>query len=290
MAAYHSGEAISVPDLREETRFHGFVVRALEAGLAATFAFPLRGDDHLLGALDLYCDRPGALSEEWMDAAQTLADVAAAYLINAQARADLVDASEQSRKAALRDPLTGLPNRTLILQLIDHAFGNSHRSSKCCAVMFLDLDRFKAVNDNYGHHVGDELLRAVAHRLTGLLRQGDSLARLSGDEFVILCEELDNPDAASALALRLHAELARPFHLSDVELTTRASIGIAFSDSETESPEELMREADLAMYRSKRDRADRQESSVLPSRPPRKARIRIGARTVWGDRPRRTTS
>ncbi len=254
LAAYHTGEGVSVRDLRVEDRFAEFAPRALASGLVAVFAFPLRHDDVQLGALDLYRDTAGPLSRGSMIAAQTLADVAAGYLINAQARSDLQDSSDQSREAALHDPLTGLPNRVLMLELLEHAFRVSRRSKKLSAVFFMDLDRFKEVNDTYGHQVGDELLMAVAERLTAMLRPGDSLARLSGDEFVILCEDLADPAAADPIAVRLDAELARPFDLSRVEVTVSASIGIAFTGQKTESPEELLSDADLAMYRSKRDR------------------------------------
>jgi diguanylate cyclase (GGDEF)-like protein len=255
LAAFRTGEAVAVADLRRDDRFALFAPRALESGLVAVFAFPLRHQDMQLGALDLYRDSPGPLSPGSMTAAQTLADVAAAYLINAQARADLQDSSDQSREAALHDPLTGLPNRVLMLQLLEHAFRAGRRSGKISAVFFVDLDRFKGINDTYGHQVGDELLVAVAQRLTGLLRPGDSLARLSGDEFVILCEDLVDPSGADPIAIRLNAELSRPFVLSRMELMASASIGIAFTGEGVEAPEELLRDADLAMYRAKRGRA-----------------------------------
>ena len=254
LAAYDTGAGIAVPDLRVEDRFPEFAPRALASGLAAVFTFPLHHEQMQLGALDLYRDTPGALSRGSTIAAQTLADVAAAYLINAQARADLQDSSDQSREAALHDPLTGLPNRVLMVQLLEHAFRAGRRSQKISAVFFIDLDRFKQVNDTHGHQIGDELLVAMAERLTGLLRPGDSLARLSGDEFVILCEDLADQSAADPIAVRLHAELARPFALSGVEVTASASIGIAFTGEGIDSPEELLRDADLAMYRSKRER------------------------------------
>ena len=123
----------------------------------------------------------------------------------------------------------------------------------------MDLDRFKEVNDTYGHQVGDELLVAMAERLTGILRPGDSLARLSGDEFVILCEDLADSSAADPIAVRLDAELSRPFVLSRMELTVTASIGIAFTGKGIESPEDLLRDADLAMYRAKRERGSRHD-------------------------------
>ena len=259
LAAYGSDRAISVPDLRIEDRFPRFVPRALESGLAAVFTFPLRHEDVQLGALDLYRDTRGPLSPESMIAAQTLADVAAAYLINARARSDLQESSDRSRQAALHDPLTGLPNRVLMLERLEHAFRAAHRSGSTSAVFFLDLDRFKDVNDTYGHQAGDELLVAVAARLTGVLRPGDSLARLSGDEFVVLCEDLADPSAADPIAVRLEAELSRPFVLSRVEVTVTASIGIAFTGRGIDAPEDLLRDADLAMYRSKRDRVGSHE-------------------------------
>ena len=252
LAAYESGAAISVPDLAEERRFPRFAPRALAAGLTAVFTFPLRHDEVQLGALDLYRDTAGALPPPLMGTAQTLADVASAYLINAQARSDLQDSSDQSREAALHDPLTGLPNRVLLLELIEHAFRTGRRSGKRPVVLFVDLDRFKQVNDTYGHQVGDELLVRVAERMTGLLRPGDSLARLSGDEFVILCEEIEDPYQAQVIADRLNAEFAVPFILATGQVTISASIGIAFAGDDSAAPEELLHDADTAMYERKK--------------------------------------
>ncbi|MCW3043275.1 MAG: diguanylate cyclase/phosphodiesterase with sensor, partial [Actinobacteria bacterium] len=193
LAAYQTGEAVAVADLRDESRFPKFTPRAVEAGLVAVFTFPLCKGAERLGALDLYRSTPGLLDDAAMSAAQTLADVAAAYLLNAQARVDLEASSERSRESAVHDALTGLPNRTLFLERLDHAVRRGRRSGKMAAVLFADLDRFKMVNDLHGHNAGDELLVTVAERLTGVLRPGDTLARLSGDEFVILCEDLDEP-------------------------------------------------------------------------------------------------
>src|ERR1022692_2140025 len=184
LAAYQSGGSVLVPDLRDDQRFRSFSPRALEGGLSAVFTFPLRHGEAQHGALDLYRDAPGPLSIAEIRSAQTLADVAAAYLINAQARADLLDASAQSREAALHDPLTDLPNRTLLLERLKHALLRERRTGTTSALLFIDLDNFKAVNDAYGHQTGDDLLIAVAQQLAAGLRPGDTLARLSGDEFV----------------------------------------------------------------------------------------------------------
>ncbi|HET9104918.1 MAG TPA: EAL domain-containing protein [Solirubrobacteraceae bacterium] len=252
LAAAQSGAAISVPDLYGEPRFPTFGAAAVEAGLAAVFTFPLNHGTLRLGALDLYRDTPGRLSPSATRAAQTLADVAAAYLINAQRRAELLEFSDWSREAALHDPLTGLPNRLLMLEMLEHAFRSSRRSGKVSAVFFLDLDQFKAVNDRYGHRTGDELLQAVAQRLAGLLRPGDSLGRLAGDEFVSLCEDLDDALQAEPIALRITAEMSRPFVLGGVDVEVTASIGIALSDDGAQAADQLLNQADLAMYEDKR--------------------------------------
>jgi diguanylate cyclase (GGDEF)-like protein len=251
LAAYHSGSAIAVPDLRLEQRFPRFTSRALDAGLMAVFAFPMRHDDVLLGSLDLYRDTPGELSPEALSAAQTLAAVAAAYLLNAQARADLQDFSAHSRDVAVHDELTGLPNRVLMSERLDHAVLRARRTGKQSAVFYVDLDQFKAVNDMHGHQVGDELMVAVAERLTAVLRPGDTLARLHGDEFVILCEDLDDPHHADELAVRIDAEMARPFLLSPGKVQIAASVGVAFSGRGSDAPGELIRDADQAMYQAK---------------------------------------
>jgi GGDEF domain-containing protein len=162
LLAYESGDAVLVSDLRKEERFPRFVKAALLGGLAAAFTFPLRHGDGRLGALDLYHDKTGPLAAQDMDAAQTLADVAAAYILNAQAREDAKATSDWFQDSALHDPLTGLPNRLLLHQRLAHAAERAQRSHSYAAVLFADLDRFKQVNDTYGHQVGDDLLIAVA--------------------------------------------------------------------------------------------------------------------------------
>jgi len=257
LTAYHTGEAVSVPDLRGETRFPDFASRALVAGLAAVFTFPLRHGEGQLGALDLYRDKPGALSHKWMTDAQTLADVAAAYLLNAQRRADLLDVSERALAASLHDALTGLPNRTLILERLEHAARRGQRSGRTTAVIFIDLDRFKAVNDTYGHQIGDEVLIAVAGRLVEVIRPCDTAGRLYGDEFVILLEDLEASSQAAMVVSRVKAALAKPFVVSGIDVHLTASVGIAVGPSD----KLLLADADVAMYRAKRE--DKQDHGVL---------------------------
>ncbi len=153
-----------------------------------------------------------------MKAAQTLADVTTAYIVNAEGRADLREASYRSRELSLHDALTGLPNRALLMERLEHSLLRGRRSGLTSAVFFVDLDRFKVVNDTFGHRVGDEVLVAVAARLSEVLRPGDTLARVSGDEFVVLCEDLDGPAQADVIVGRLDAAFDQPFALSGTEL------------------------------------------------------------------------
>ena len=150
------------------------------------------------------------------------------------------------------DPLTGLPNRALFLDRLASALGRSRRKPDLMTgVLFLDLDRFKYVNDSLGHLVGDQLLKHVASTLEACLRPGDTVARLGGDEFTILVEEIQSPENAIQVAERVHAKLEEPFRLADHEMFLTVSIGIALATAGTEKPENLLRDADTAMYRAK---------------------------------------
>jgi diguanylate cyclase (GGDEF)-like protein len=252
VAAYNSGSGVAIPDLRIDRRFTGFREAGLAAGLAAVFSFPMVHAGGRIGALDLYRDTSGALTERELATAQTLADVAAAYLINAQARDEARAVSEGFHHSSLHDALTGLPNRLLLKERLEHASQRALRSHSSAAVLFADLDRFKDVNDTYGHQVGDELLLAVADRLSRLVRPGDSLARVSGDEFVFLVEDLDGAADAGVLARRIEQAFEQPFVLTGVQLTITASVGIAFAGPGEDISDQLVARADMAMYQAKR--------------------------------------
>ena len=218
--------------------------------MGAVFTFPLTLDDERLGALDLYRDTPGALSDEELRAAGVLADVAAAYLFNAQARIDASATVARLNHHSLHDPLTGLANRTLLEERLEQAVARARRSHSIAAVLYADLDGFKSVNDRYGHHVGDQLLTAVAGRLSRTLRPGDTLARLGGDEFVVLCEDLQDRTDAETVARRVTEAMSAPFHLAGHNIVMTASVGVAFSGLGQDLPEALLRDADFAMYQA----------------------------------------
>ncbi|HEY9846098.1 MAG TPA: EAL domain-containing protein, partial [Candidatus Caenarcaniphilales bacterium] len=159
---------------------------------------------------------------------------------------------EQLRHHALHDALTDLPNRAFFMDRLRRAVERINRHEDYLfAVLFLDLDRFKVVNDSLGHLVGDQLLIAIARRLEACLRPGDLVARLGGDEFTILLEEITDLSEATIVANRIQAELAVPFTLDAHEIFTNASIGITLGSTCYKQPEELLRDSDTAMYRAK---------------------------------------
>jgi diguanylate cyclase (GGDEF)-like protein/PAS domain S-box-containing protein len=152
---------------------------------------------------------------------------------------------------AFHDALTDLPNRTLFTDRLGHALTRAARRKVSVAVLFLDLDRFKVVNDSLGHDVGDQLLAAVGRLLRDCVRRGDTVARLGGDEFTILLEDVATTADAAHVAERIMAAMQAPFRLAGHEVCVSASIGIALSGGHTAEPEDLLRDADAALYRSK---------------------------------------
>jgi diguanylate cyclase (GGDEF)-like protein len=171
---------------------------------------------------------------------------------------ELAQREEELGFMATHDALTGLPNRTLILDRVEQMLARSRRSQTPVAALFVDLDNFKSINDTLGHSAGDELLRAVAARLDGVVRGTDALGRLGGDEFVVISEELSLAAGPELIAERLLDALKHPFKLGadkETRVTVTASIGIAAGDRT--SAEELLRESDIAMYRAKWDGKNR---------------------------------
>jgi diguanylate cyclase (GGDEF)-like protein len=170
----------------------------------------------------------------------------------------LTDITERKRTEAqllhdaFHDALTGMPNRALFMDRLERLLKHAQRRSNYAfAVLFLDLDRFKIINDGLGHLVGDELLQSTALRLDLCVRQEDTVARLGGDEFGILLDGIEDPSDATRVAERIHQELDQAFLIEGQDVFTSASIGIALSTTGYATPEEVLRDADMAMYRAK---------------------------------------
>ena len=154
-------------------------------------------------------------------------------------------------RQAFQDPLTTLPNRALFMDRLAHALARTERRPQHVAVLFLDIDRFKVINDSLGHGVGDQVLGELSRRLADCVRPEDTIARLGGDEFAILLEDLDDAEGATAVAERVAKALEVPFLLEGREVVVTMSVGVALNTRRPISPEELLRDADLAMYRAK---------------------------------------
>ena len=237
-----SGAPVVVEDWDAERRFDqpSFRGRRTGSGLSVKIEGGSRGP---FGVLVVQSMRPQGFAPRDVDFLQSLANV----LADALERQAVEDAI---RERAVHDPLTGLPNRVLFVDRLEHALARLGRQDSLAAILFLDLDHFKLVNDSLGHHVGDELLAAAAPRLKHALRGSDTVARFGGDEFGILLEDIASERDAIDTAERIAATFARPFVLSGSEHFVTTSIGIALATG-GERADELIRDADAAMYRAK---------------------------------------
>ena len=169
---------------------------------------------------------------------------------------------------ALHDPLTRLANRALFVDRLENALARAERYGRSVAVLFLDLDHFKSLNDGLGHAAGDEALREAASRLRGCLRRTDTAARLGGDEFAVVLEDFHQEEEAVVVASRIVEALKQPFQLSEREVSVGASVGLCFVDSSGNTADEVMRAADSAMYEAKRKGKSRFAVSSATSRRP----------------------
>ncbi|HEY1237705.1 MAG TPA: EAL domain-containing protein [Solirubrobacterales bacterium] len=240
--ALATGQATVVNDWSAEKRFLQSDLQA-EQGMQSAAVILIKGEEEPFGVLGAGSKALHGFTPEDVNFMQAIANV----LANAIERRRT---EERTQHEALHDHLTGLPNRSLFLDRLQHALSVAERRQTVIAVLFLDLDQFKLVNDSMGHAAGDELLAAVAPRLEQALRPGDTVARFGGDEFAVLAEDVEDERGATRIAERIAEALTRPFILREREHFVSASIGISIGTG-TEEPEALIRDADAALYRSK---------------------------------------
>jgi diguanylate cyclase (GGDEF)-like protein/PAS domain S-box-containing protein len=215
-------------------------------GAGATLAVPVRVGGQVLGVLEVRWDRAPAREGDLVPAVADVASLFALFLKRQRAESDL-------HRFARYDSLTGLPNRSFFLDTLERTLSRAGRQRTRSALLFLDLDGFKSVNDALGHAAGDAVLQAMADRLRGGTRTSDLVARIGGDEFTVLVQNLTRADDAALVARGLLDRLARPCQADDHEVTLSASAGISVYPDDGTDADTLLRNADLAMYRAKQE-------------------------------------
>ncbi|PZU98354.1 MAG: two-component system response regulator [Pseudanabaena sp.] len=268
--AFNQIDENNIPEVRQV---------ASDYGILSIIISPLIYRNNYLGGISLHqCDRERQWSDNELTLVKAIADQCAIAIHQSElyqsAQNELMERKKmeaQLRHDAFHDTLTGLPNRALFLDRLKHALQLSQRrahltvsndpneDSDQFAVLFLDLDRFKTINDSLGHLVGDQLLKFVATRLVSCLRVGDTVARLGGDEFVMLIEGIEDISDVIEVAQRIQGSLKTPVLLDSNEIFISTSIGIALNSPEYDQPDQLLRDADSAMYRAKEGGRNRYE-------------------------------
>ncbi|MBN3908891.1 MAG: EAL domain-containing protein [Nostoc sp. NMS1] len=237
-----SGQSISGLTQKFPIAEQEFLIRD---GIQSLLLVPLRLENECWGYLGL---ADCTFERHWSKHEESTLLTMAASIIGARQRQQV---EEKIRYQALHDMLTGLPNRLLFNELLSKTLPNATRNDESLAVIFLDLDRFKVINDTLGHTLGDQLLKSVAQRLQDLLRGGDTIARWGGDEFTILLPRVTDIEEVTQVAYRILQTLEDPFHLQGHELYVTASLGIALLDNNSPDAETLIQHADAALYYAK---------------------------------------
>ncbi|MEH2199953.1 EAL domain-containing protein [Nostoc sp.] len=241
-AVLSSGQSISGLTSEFSVAEQEFLIRD---GIQSLLLVPLRLENECWGYLGL---ADCTFERHWSKHEESTLLTMAASIIGARQRQQV---EEKIRYQALHDLLTGLPNRLLFSELLSKTLPNATRNGESLAVIFLDLDRFKVINDTLGHTLGDQLLKSLAQRLQDLLRGGDTIARWGGDEFTILLPRVLDIEEVTQVAYRILQTLEDPFHLQGHELYVTASLGIALLDNNSPDAETLIQHADAALYYAK---------------------------------------
>lgn len=231
-----TGAAMSVSDAARHPIYSQNPM-VLDGVIGAYAGVPLVDNGFVLGSVSIFDGVARKFSPQVLEILSHQARLAASVLA--------------LRRSARTDVLTGLANRGLCLDRLTRALGRLGRHGGAVAVMFLDVDDFKEINDVYGHHVGDRVLIELGKRIADVLRPTDTLARFGGDEFVAVCGDLTGPDDITAMATRMLAAVCDPWFIDQAPISVHVSLGVALSSSPLQNPGELLRDADAAMYEAK---------------------------------------
>src|SRR5688572_5611345 len=238
-----SGEPQWITDVTADPSFRRGP-EAAKAGLRSALAFPIRFGNETLGIMEFFSQSSSAPDDLLIQSTRSIGSQIGQFMARKQAEARV-------RRLAHYDEVTGLPNRTMFHQRVASALAGARRRERQLAILFIDLDRFKNINDTLGHDAGDRVLNEIAERLRGCLRESDTVGRLGGDEFVVLIEDVAEPAQVALVAQKVLAEVARPIALGAQEVHISASIGISTYPADSEDMQGLMKNADISMYRAK---------------------------------------
>jgi len=240
-----SGEPTWIADVTGDPSFRRGP-EAMKAGLHGAFAFPIRFGNDILGVMEFFSRESRQPDEVLVQSTRSIGSQIGQFMARRQAE-------ERVRHLAHFDELTGLPNRSLFNLRLSHALARARRAEEPLAILFIDLDRFKNINDTLGHEAGDLGLKEIAQRLRGCLREVDTVSRLGGDEFVVLIEGASRPEDVAEVAQKILVAVARPVLLQSQEFHLTASIGISTCPGDSDDLQGLMKNADIAMYRAKEE-------------------------------------
>ncbi len=249
--AFHTGLPCISNDYLADEQDSAFYKMCCAAGTKSAAALPLSNDGKTIGCLLLMSEEAHMFTPDFVELLQRLAGNVSFALENFEKAAERERAEARIKYLATHDSLTGLPNRSMFNQLLSFSIANARRYQRQCAVLFIDLDRFKLINDSLGHGAGDKLLVEIAARLNGVVRASDVVARLGGDEFVVLLNEIAGSEQAVAVAHSLLTAFSKPLDLSGHECRITGSIGIAMFPDDGTDEQTLMKNADIAMYLAK---------------------------------------
>jgi diguanylate cyclase (GGDEF)-like protein len=237
------GQPVWLADIAQEPTFVRGAA-ALAAGLHCAFAFPILVSGEFYGVIELFGREVRQRDEEVVKIATDISSQIGQFIARKEAESHLTF-------FANHDTLTGLPNRAMFNERLTQALARAQRLATMAAVLFVDLDRFKVINDTLGHDAGDQLLKQLADRLRDCLREGDTIGRQGGDEFVVLIEDVADPTQIAGVAQKILDTVARPYLIAGQEFHVTASIGISIYPDDGLDQQELLKNADIAMYRAK---------------------------------------
>lgn len=241
--AVRTGSAVVLNNLQFDPRFRPWRKEALRRGYASMIALPLRMEGRVNGTLSVYSSEQNTFDAAETDLLRQLSDDLAYGIQSLRTRTEIA-------KQAWHDSLTGLPNRSLLRDRMRQAMASAKRTGRMLAVLFLDLDGFKQINDQYGHSAGDELIRETSSRLVSSVRAGDTVSRLGGDEFVILLDIASIDEMGQCLE-RIMAEVRNPVPMDGHAVSVSVSIGVTLFPQNDADADALLRHADMAMYQAK---------------------------------------